>query len=95
MSCLKGSIFCSSLHPNSDSFRVIMSFPVLDKDACSSKMDDWSFFRRCFLGLLFYLQKAIQKLPESQTHQIVYPVPVNQQNSIIAQNSLEAGNKTI
>lgn len=36
---LKGSIFCSSLHPNVDSFILSLSFPMFDKDAGSSKMD--------------------------------------------------------
>lgn len=36
---LKGSIFCSSLHPSVDSFILFLSFPMLDKDAGSSKMD--------------------------------------------------------
>ena len=39
MLSLKGSVFCSSLHPKVDSFILSLSFPMLDKDAGSSKMD--------------------------------------------------------
>ena len=66
---LKGSVFCSSLHPSVDSFILSLSFPMLDKDAGSSKMDA---LRERGAGVLTCQKKTRNTLFVSSKISLVY-----------------------